>query len=110
MKLEEIEFCDKAYPKRLRRIQNPPKKLYILGNKEIINEKGIAIVGSRDCTKEGEQNAKIFGASIAKAGFVVISGMAKGIDASAHIGALKINRENNCSSWKWTKIYISSRK
>ena len=84
MQVEEIKFEDIAYPKRLRQIKNPPKKLYLLGNKEILNEKGIAIIGSRDCTKEGETNAKIFGANIAKAGFTVISGMAKGIDAAAH--------------------------
>ena len=110
MQIEEIEFGDRAYPKRLRQIKNPPKKLYLLGNKEILNEKGIAIVGSRDSTKEGETNAKIFGANIAKAGFTVISGMAKGIDAAAHIGALKANRKNNCSSRKWPEIYISASK
>lgn len=102
MEIEEINYKDKLYPENLKRINDPPKKLYIIGNKEILNEKGIAIVGSRDCTKEGYENAKIFAANIAKQGFTVISGMAKGIDAAAHKGALDVNRQNYCCTWKWT--------
>lgn len=90
MKIKEIEINNKDYPESLKRIKNPPKKLYVLGNLELLNSKGIAIVGSRNCTKEGIKNARFFGANIAKAGFTVISGMAKGIDASAHIGALDV--------------------
>ncbi len=92
MKIEEINYKDKLYPEKLKNISDPPKKLYVIGNKEILNEKGIAIVGSRDCTKEGAENARIFAANIAKQGFTVISGMAKGIDAAAHKGALDVNR------------------
>ena len=92
MKIEEINYKDKLYPEKLKNISDPPKKLYVIGNKEILNEKGIAIVGSRDCTKEGTENARIFAANIAKQGFTVISGMAKGIDAAAHKGALDVNR------------------
>ena len=110
MQIEEIKFDDKAYPKRLKEIQKPPEKLYVLGNKGILNEKGIAIVGSRDCTKEGADNARMFAANIAKEGFTIISGMAKGIDTASHTGALNVKRKNNCSSWKWTKVYISSSK
>jgi len=65
MEIEEIEFTSKYYPKRLREIKDPPKKLYVLGNKEILNDKGIAIIGSRDCTEEGRKNARLFGANIA---------------------------------------------
>lgn len=50
MEIQEIEFESMYYPKRLRQIENPPKKLYVLGNMNILNDKGIAIVGSRDCT------------------------------------------------------------
>lgn len=65
MEIEEIEFTNKYYPKRLREIKDPPKKLYVLGNKEILNEKGIAIIGSRECTETGRKNARLFGANIA---------------------------------------------
>lgn len=91
MNIEEISFIDKDYPNMLRSIKNPPKKLYVLGNKNILNESGIAIIGSRDCTEGGKTNARIFATNIAKSGFTIISGMAKGIDTAAHMGALEVN-------------------
>lgn len=108
--MEEIEFESEDYPKRLRNIKNPPKRLYVLGNKEILNNKGIAIVGSRDCTQEGKENAKIFARELSKADFTIISGMAKGIDTASHIGALEIKRKNNSCFGEWNKLYISKRK
>lgn len=101
MEIDVIKFEDEDYPGKLRNITNPPAKLYVLGNKKILNDKGIAIVGSRDCTKEGIRNAKTFAGNIAKAGFTIISGMAKGIDGAAHTGALDVKRKDNCCSWKW---------
>lgn len=108
MKIQEIEYNNDEYPERLKTIDNPPKKLYVIGNTELLKCRGIAIVGSRNCTEEGKKNARIFASNIAKSGFVVISGMAKGIDAAAHAGALEVRRKNNCSTWKWTKLYIST--
>ena len=90
MEIQEIEINDKAYPENLKTIKNPPKKLYVLGNLELLNSKGIAIVGSRNCTKEGMKNARLFATNIAKAGLTVISGMAKGIDSASHMGALEV--------------------
>jgi len=90
MEIEEITINSINYPEKLRKIKRPPQKLYILGNKEILKNDGIAIVGSRDCTIEGKRKARFFAANIAKAGFIIISGMAKGIDASAHMGALDV--------------------
>lgn len=91
MEIEEINFEDNEYPDILRIIPNPPKKLYTIGNKAILRHKGIAIVGSRDCTLEGIKNAKYFARNVAKNGFTVISGMAKGIDAASHKGALEVS-------------------
>ena len=85
---EEITINDKCYPKQLKNIYDAPKKLYIRGNKDILNKNGIAIVGSRDCTKYGELIAKNLGYNLSKNGFVIISGLAKGIDSFAHIGAI----------------------
>lgn len=90
MKIEEIEINDKRYPEKLRKIKKPPEKLYVLGNAKILDNDAIAIVGSRDCTIEGKNTARLFSANIAKSGLTVISGMAKGIDAMAHIGALEV--------------------
>ena len=85
MNIQEIDFEDKYYPKLLRKISKPPEKIYVIGNKEILNSKGIAIVGSRNCSEEGLRNARFFSANIAKEGITIISGMAKGIDAAAHL-------------------------
>ena len=77
MKIQEIKFDDIDFPRRLRKIKNPPKQIYVIGNKEILNHKGIAIVGSRNCSREGLKNARLFSANIAKEGFTIISGMQK---------------------------------
>lgn len=84
MIIQEIKREDKDFPIRLKNIKNPPEKIFVIGNKDLLNKKGIAIVGSRNCTKEGIRNARFFAANIANAGFTIISGMAKGIDAAAH--------------------------
>ena len=84
MKICEIKYDDEDFPIRLRKIKNPPDKLYVIGNKSILKDKGISIIGSRNCTNEGIKNATIFAKEIAKNGFIIISGMAKGIDAAGH--------------------------
>ena len=53
-----INKSDKKYPENLRNIKNPPKKLYTIGNINLLNEINIAIVGSRNSTDYGERNAK----------------------------------------------------
>jgi len=83
-----IKLGDKEYPEKLLNIYNPPKKLYVLGNETILNEFGIAIVGSRNCTRYGEQTAKSLAYNLAKNNINVISGMAKGIDSAGHIGCI----------------------
>ena len=97
MKIEEINIKDEDYPNSLRIIKNPPKKLYLIGNKKLLKTKGVAIVGSRNCTKEGIENSKIFAANLAKAGFTIVSGMAKGIDGASHIRCNRSKWENDCS-------------
>lgn len=87
-KIKIIKIEDKDYPEKLKNIYNPPKELYVLGNEKILNETAIAIVGSRDCTKYGAQNAYKFAYEISKRNIGVISGFARGIDAYAHKGAL----------------------
>ena len=87
-RIKIIKIEDKNYPEKLKNIYNPPKVLYVLGNEKILNETTIAIVGSRDCTKYGAQNAYKFAYEISKRNIGVISGFARGIDAYAHKGAL----------------------
>lgn len=85
----KIRNSDEGYPESLKQIPNPPKQLYVLGNEQILNEKSIAIIGSRVCTPEGEKIAEQFAKELSKNGICIVSGMAKGIDTAAHTGALK---------------------
>lgn len=80
---------DSEYPENLKNIYDPPPVLYIKG--EIVEEdfNSFAIVGSRKATEYGLKTAFQFGKELAEAGFTVVSGMALGIDSSAHKGALK---------------------
>lgn len=87
--IELITINDKGYPEKLKNINNPPICLYILGDKQNLNSKSIAIVGSRDCSDYGKTMAQAFSYLLVKNNVTVVSGLARGIDSSAHIGALQ---------------------
>ena len=74
--------------------------MYVLGNKKILNNKGIAIVGTRDCTKYGKNISFKFSKELTQKGFNIISGLALGIDTYAHLGNVQINMENSKSIGK----------
>lgn len=84
-----IEYLDELYPERLRELENPPSRLYVLGNVEILNNYGIAVVGSRTNTHYGEIMCKTFTKELVKYNLNIISGLAKGIDSIAHNTCLK---------------------
>lgn len=87
-KLKIVKFENEKYPETLKNISNPPEQLYVLGNIENLKLDGIAIIGSRSCSDRGKEIAYEYAYKLSKLGFTIISGMAKGIDAEAHIGAL----------------------
>lgn len=87
--IELITIEDKEYPDKLKLIYDPPIVLYIKGNKKILNEKSVAIVGCRLCTKYGENIAKKLAYNLSLNNINVISGLARGIDSCAHKGSLK---------------------
>lgn len=89
MKIEEISIESKYYPNKLRNIYDPPKKLYVLGDKEILEQKGIAIVGARKCTKYGRYVALKISKELTLNGINIISGLALGIDTAAHLGNIQ---------------------
>lgn len=91
MHIQEIRITDKKYPRKLKEIYNPPKKLFMLGNAEILNNIGIAIIGSRKCSKYGIEMSQKFAYELAKHNINIISGLARGIDTYSHIGCLKAN-------------------
>lgn len=84
-----IKKEDKAYPELLKEIPDPPEALYCIGDTELLKSKGLAVVGSRKCSEYGRTTAMRIGKTAAGNGITVISGMAKGIDSFAHIGALR---------------------
>ncbi len=83
-----LTWDEPAYPARLREIYDPPPILYIRGNVELLNRHMISVVGARRPTPYGNQMAMKLARDLADRGLVISSGMARGIDASAHKGAL----------------------
>jgi len=84
-----LTLVDNAYPKALLDISDPPIVLYAKGRIELLSKTSIAIVGSRNATAQGVANAERFSEALSGAGLTVISGMALGIDAAAHEGAMR---------------------
>lgn len=82
-----ITTRDAGYPKLLREIHDPPIGLYRKGG-YLFGHRCVAIVGSRRTTLYGQGIARAFGAELARLGFCVVSGLARGIDTAAHEGAL----------------------
>ncbi|MDR0577381.1 MAG: DNA-processing protein DprA [Candidatus Accumulibacter sp.] len=83
-----VTLADPAYPRALLEIPDPPTLLYILGRVELLDRPTLSIVGSRNPTPQGVSNAEQFARALSEAGWVIASGMALGIDAAAHRGAL----------------------
>ena len=83
-----LTLADTGYPQNLLQLPDPPTLLYVRGRCELMNRQALAIVGSRHATPQGLQNAERFSAAFAEAGLVIASGLALGIDAAAHRGAL----------------------
>lgn len=86
--IEVIPIADVNYPAALREIYDPPITLFAKGNLDFLGEKSIGIVGSRDATSYGFNTAKELSYSLAQNNIVIVSGLARGIDKAAHIGAL----------------------
>jgi DNA processing protein len=83
-----LTLADSAYPRALLEIADPPNVLYVRGNPGLLQKRGLGIVGSRNATPQGLQTAEVFAKALAGAGLSIISGLALGIDAAAHRGAL----------------------
>ena len=86
--MEVIKIGDRNYPKKLLNIYDPPKEIYVLGNSKILNDFCLGIVGTRKASEYGIKVTNAISYSLAKYGAVIVSGMANGIDTSAHKGAI----------------------
>jgi DNA processing protein len=86
-----ITIDDQAYPPQLKEISNPPPILFVKGDVSLLLEPQIAMVGSRNPSSSGVKTAIEFAQALAAAGLTITSGLALGIDAASHQGALNVN-------------------
>jgi DNA processing protein len=85
----ELRPEDPRYPARLRECPDPPRVLWVRGDLALLDRPCVAIVGTRRATAYGERVTMQLGRTLARAGACVVSGLARGIDAAAHRGALE---------------------
>jgi len=78
-----------GYPAALAALDAPPPLLYVKGKPELLNRPIVAIVGSRQCSAAGSKLARHFAADLSRAGYVIASGLARGIDSIAHEASLE---------------------
>ncbi|MBR2240923.1 MAG: DNA-processing protein DprA [Clostridia bacterium] len=84
-----ITINDKLYPNKLKELYDKPVVLFAKGNINLMNNNCVAIVGSRECTEYGKNEAQKLSYELAKNNMCIVSGLARGIDKYAHIGAIK---------------------
>jgi DNA processing protein len=83
-----LTLADSDYPPQLLELSDPPPLLYLQGRRDLLGRPALAIVGSRNASRQGEANAEAFAAHLGGCGLTIVSGLALGIDAAAHRGAL----------------------
>ncbi len=84
-----LTLGDSDYPAMLLQTPDPPLLLYVQGQVGLLGQRSLAIVGSRNASAQGMDNARSFGAHLSRQGWTIISGLAFGIDAAAHEGGLE---------------------
>ena len=84
-----LAACEPDYPEYLRAVDPPPPILSVLGEVAILNKPCVAIIGSRNASAVGLRFARQIATELGEKGYTVVSGLARGIDASAHTGALE---------------------
>lgn len=87
--IEVLTPTDSRYPRLLLEIADPPAVLFTKGDLQPIDGLAVSIVGTRHASRYGLKQAELLAAGLARAGFTIVSGMARGIDTAAHRGALK---------------------
>lgn len=108
-----VTLADRDYPQRLLESSDPPSLLYVNGDPAYLNRAAIGVVGSRNATPQGIENALAFSRVLADAGFTIISGLALGIDAAAHEGAIRSDSPSGTIAIIGTgidRVYPSSNK
>jgi DNA processing protein len=102
----QINFGSPDYPPRLYDLYDPPATLYIYGDIRLLKMPMIAIVGSRSASPEGLKNAHLFAQALSKAGTLILSGLAKGVDSAAHQATLGLGAKHPTAAVLGTGIDI----
>ena len=84
-----LTLGDARYPQALLQTADPPLLLYVLGRAELLDAASIAVVGSRNPSAQGLDNARAFATHLSRGGYCIVSGLALGIDGAAHEGGLQ---------------------
>lgn len=85
-----VSGLDLDYPEKLKQIYDPPIGFYLLGQRSVLTQPCVSIVGTRLASAYGLKQARRIGAALARIGFTIVSGMARGVDYQAHEGALEV--------------------
>ncbi|MEO5818759.1 MAG: DNA-processing protein DprA [Gemmatimonadaceae bacterium] len=91
MPVVELRTSDSRYPAALLELERPPRLLWARGDLAVLHRPTVAIVGTRRATAYAERVTRELARSLARAGACVVSGLARGVDASAHLGALDVD-------------------
>ncbi len=84
-----ISFLDEEFPIKLRKIADPPSVIYTLGNTKCLNNKAVAVIGTREPIDYGARMARQMGYILGRDGYTVVSGLAYGCDMYGHVGCLQ---------------------
>lgn len=93
-KVEFVTMLDQSYPEKLINIYDPPFMIYYKGKPLPKDKKIISIVGARECSIYGKETAKYLAGVLARENIIIVSGLARGIDSYAHMGAIS---QNGCT-------------
>jgi DNA processing protein len=93
-----LTLADAEYPAALLSIGDPPPVLFAVGDRSLLTQPALAIVGARSATTQGMATAQSFAHALTQAGLVIVSGLALGIDSAAHRGALRAHADGAMAS------------
>ena len=99
--INEISISDKDYPEELKKINNAPKKLFYVGDKNALKKKCIAIVGTRKASILGMHAAYNLGYNLAKRGYTIVSGLARWNRYICSYWSISFRWLYNCCNWIW---------
>lgn len=102
----QINSKSPYYPIRLHDLYDPPGCLYICGDIHLLQKPMIAIVGSRNASPEGLKNAGLFAQALSKAGALIVSGLAKGVDSAAHQAVIELGPNHSTAAILGTGVDV----